>query len=151
MLSQEWERYVKKVVKAAQESEAYERLRGEEGYRLNPRDGLCPEKSLALYDLLVQKMEREPYCRRMGGQRDKLLRARPAFEALDALEQCRVLRQLLNLFTRTGGTADLTRIGLVKNFGALQPSRTVTGYGRALLIHQSPAGLYERAVDLNRL
>ncbi len=151
MLSQEWERYVKKVVKAAQESEAYERLRGEEGYRLNPRDGLCPEKSLALYDLLVQKMEREPYCRRMGGQRDKLLRARPAFEALDALEQCRVLRQLLNLFTRTGGAADLTRIGLVKNFGVMYPSRTVFGCGRALLIHQSPAGLYERAVDLNRL
>ena len=151
MVSEEWEQYIKKIVKAARESMEYERLRGGEGYRPNPRDGLCPEKNLALYDLFVQKMERMPYCQRMSGQRDKLLQARAAFEALDVAQQCCILCQLLNLFSRVGGEADLTGIGLVKNFGILHPSGMISGCAQALLIHQSPTGLYERVVDLNRL
>ena len=151
MVSEEWEQYIKKIVKAARESMEYERLRGGEGYRPNPRDGLCSEKNLALYDLFVQKMERMPYCQRMSGQRDKLLQARAAFEALDVAQQCCILCQLLNLFSRVGGEADLTGIGLVKNFGILHPSGMTSGCAQALLIHQSPTGLYERVVDLNRL
>lgn len=151
MVSEEWERYIQKVVKAARESKEYERLRGGDGYRPNPRDGLCSEKNLALYDLLVQKMERMPYCQRMSGQKDKLLQARSAFENLDVVQQCCILCQLLNLFSRSGGEADLTGIGLVKNFGVLHPSGMISGCAQALLIHQSPTGLYERVIDLNRL
>lgn len=151
MVSEEWEQYIKKIVKAARESMEYERLRGGDGYRPNPRDGLCLEKNLELYNLFVQKMERMPYCQRMSGQRDKLLQARTAFEALDVAQQCCILCQILNLFSREGGEADLTGIGLVKNFGILHPSGMISGCAQALLIHQSPTGLYERVVDLNRL
>ena len=96
-------------------------------------------------------MERMPYCQRMSGQKDKLLRARSAFENLDVAQQCCILCQLLNLFSRSGERVDLTSIGLVKNFGVLYPSGTISGCKRALLIHQSPTGLYERVIDLNRL
>ena len=87
----------------------------------------------------------------MSGQKDKLLQAQSAFENLDVVQQCCILCQLLNLFSRSGGEADLTGIGLAKNFGVLHPSGTISGCTQALLIHQSPTGLYERVIDLNRL
>lgn len=151
MLSYEWERYLKKVVKAAGEYEEHVRMRREGEYRVNPRDGVCMEKNLELYDVFAGKMEGRPYCERMSGQAQKLRAARGRFEALGAADQCSVLRQILNLFTRKGRSADLSMIGCVKNFGVIYPSRTISECDQALLIHQSPTGLFEQIVDLKKL
>ena len=139
------------MIKALNESKEYMDKNGVQAYRINPNDGIDAEKNLALYDLLVEKMEKGAFCTQLRDQHDKLLLARGQFARLNVLDQCHALRQILNIFARKGQYASLECIGLTKNFGVVRPNNCISDRKSALLIHQSPTGLFEKVVDLKTI
>lgn len=151
ILAYAWEEYIKKMIKALNESKEYMDKNGVQAYRINPNDGIDAEKNLALYDLLVEKMEKGAFCTQLRDQHDKLLLARGQFARLNVLDQCHALRQILNIFARKGQYASLECIGLTKNFGVVRPNNCISDRKSALLIHQSPTGLFEKVVDLKTI
>lgn len=148
LLSYEWCRYMKRLLKFDQERTEYERFNAEKQYKISTRDAITNEMNLQLYDVFISKMMNAPYSVRMAGQSSKLMKAREKFIELTVENQTHVLCQIQKLFTRKGKSADLVLLNESVNFGVIAPNRNMSGNNQALLIHQSPTGLYEKVVDL---
>ena len=142
------ERYIQRVVSISQKADEYEKLSRGETYILGEKSEISKEENEALYRFFLEKLSTKPYCIRLSAQIKSLNDAREKFASLDAMNQVRVLRQILKLFTRADRSADLSGIGLGKQVGTIRPAQKLSGCEQALLIHQSPTGLFEQVVDL---
>ena len=109
---------------------------------------ITQEKNLTLYDMLTEKMQAGIYRNRPNPVGDKLQKRRKLFAALSEKEQCKVLLEILKLTSFGLTQADLTQIGESAKAGTMKISKNISDAKEFKLIHQSPAGLYEKEIDL---
>ena len=84
-----------------------------------------------------------------NGMRVKTLEnGREAFAKLPLAGQCRTLREILKFFRCDMQHPDLKSIGGPGTAGVIMKNKEITAWQSAYLLHQSPAGLYRRRVDL---
>ena len=116
-----------------------------------PQDGITSADLLQLYDTFVDKLKNAIYKVRLSAQGDALREKREKFIALAIEQQCIVLSEILHLFQCQSGAADLKLIGGAARAGILVLNNNITKCKQISIIHQSPAGIYEQEIDLNRL
>ncbi len=148
LLSAEWTRYLKQLIRFETKRIEFEKLNKKEGYRITEFDGITVEQNQQLYDIFIDKMGKQPYQSRMGGKQISLRNARGRFCSLSLEDQVHVLCLIQDLLAHVGITIDLRLIGEAKDFGNVKPSQNISSADRALLIHQSPTGLFEKVIDL---
>ena len=105
-------------------------------------------KNEVLYDLLCEKHCTSIYSKRPNPVGEKLKKGKDNFCKLSLNEQIYVLLQILQLSKLSNMGADLTKIGESKKTGSVKINKIISDKDQVLLIHQSPAGLFEQTVDL---
>lgn len=143
ILSEGQERAMKKVVKVV------EQLKQDKNFKINQYDGLEETSLTELYDLLLGKIHTTVYGVRLETQADTLEKGRERFLNASKETQCKVLYEILHLFQCNSSSANLSEIGGPGHGGILLLSNEISKYDTLLLIHQSPTGIFERAIDLN--
>ena len=141
------EKYLRQVLKTCERAAEHTRLHKEE-MPISEFDQVNDNQNLALYDLFAYKLKKTIYNVRLSSQVEKLAKARSKFAKMTIIQQCLILKQLLNLFTCNRSTADLKILDLGGQAGVISTSRTMTGYHSAKLISQSITGLFETERDL---
>ena len=141
------EKYLRQVLKTCERAAEHARLHKEE-MQIGEFDQVNANSNMALYDLFISKLKDTSYHVRLSSQVEKLLEARGKFEKMTVVQQCFVLKQLLNLFTCNRSTADLKALDLGGQAGVISTNRTMSGYQSAKLISQSITGLFETERDL---
>lgn len=112
---------------------------------------LSSEENIKLYDIFIQKLTKGIYSKRPANPVDKLIDAKEVFTELDIKEQCIVLSEMLHLFQcKPLTSANLVSIDLKKYVGTITTARNITSKD-VKLVHQSPTGIYEYTVDLNKI
>lgn len=142
------EQYLRNILKYCERNSEYLRMHKEKELKITEYDKISSEENLRLYDLFVAKLEKTVYNIRLSAQANNLMNAREKFIRLSIENQCKCLKEILNLFTCNKVLADLSIIGLKKNAGVIRTSRTVSNYQSAHLINQSVTGLFETQRNL---
>ena len=104
-----------------------------------------------LYETFLNKLTNTVYAKKLGAQAKTLTEKREKFKELCIEEKCIVLCEILHFFQCQSVTADLKLIGGSGRAGILYLNKNITDCSRIEMIHQSPTGIYEQAVDLNAL
>lgn len=135
VLPPEQEQYLKKVLRAC------ERLKAARGDLeiTQAQNRVSTGENLALYDLLLEKMQIPVYSQRPSSQVKTLTTGRDKFIGLDLTGQCRALAAILALF-RGNGKTDLTGIGGSKVAGTILFSRNVPSDFK--IFYSSVTGFY---------
>ena len=105
---------------------------------------ICKQDNLTLYELLLAKERGSIYRYRPANQAKFLEEKRSIFESLDIKGQCEVLVQIINLFTCTPESANLTKLGGGSSSGIVKFQSQITDK-EARLIHQSPTGIFTKS------
>jgi len=151
VLSNENEKYIKKVLKFVNRANDYaKRDRNRAPLQAGKFDGVTFDENLRIYNILLRKIEDSIFNISLGKYSKKLEAGRELFIKLPVLDQCKVLEQMLNLFACNRVNADLTMIGLVKNTGVMTANRNVGKADSFTIIYQSITGLFEQEVDLQK-
>ena len=132
--------YVKCVEKAVQ-TQFYDRE--QQGRRV-----ITEEKNIALYDLLMEKLNEGIFLKKKTTIVEMLLEGQETFKKLDLEKQCYIIMQIFAWINSTQNGVNLTYIGGAANAGKLKLSKIVSKLSEAILIEQSTTGLYERKIDL---
>lgn len=114
-------------------------------------DKIEKEMLIGLYDTFLSKLQKTVYGRRLGKQEKTLSDKRDIFKNLNMEEQCIVLSEILHMFQCQSGSSNLKLIGGPEKAGILVLNNDVTKCGQIQIIHQSPAGIYEQVIDLQKL
>ena len=114
-------------------------------------DHLEEKKVMMLYETFLNKLINTVYAKKLGAQAKTLTEKREKFKELCMEEKCIVLYEILHFFQCQSVTADLKLIGGSGRAGVLCLNKNITDCNRIEMIHQSPTGIYEQAVDLNAL
>ena len=109
------------------------------------------ERNMELYDILTEKMKEGIYRNRQNPVGEKLQNRRGSFAELKEKKQCKVLLEVLKLTAFGLTEADLTQIQESSKTGIMRISKNISDAEEFKLIHQSPAGLYEREIDLLKI
>ncbi len=138
---------LKKVVKVT------EQLKENKNYKVNEYDGVSSDMLLDLYDVFYRKLCETVYREKLGAQIKTLEEGKEKFLQLSIEEKCQVLYEILHLFQCRSVTADLSKVvgDKHKQVGTLKMSKTISGCQSIYLIYQSPSGIYEQEIDLNKL
>ena len=142
VLSYEQEKYVRNVTKYLSQNK---------DRPLNKYDGITPDKNIALFDTLVDKMNHSVLSLRFGDMGAKIADKREVFCALSSEEQCVVVAEILKILHANVMIGDLTLIKLAKNAGRLYTNMKLSeikGVTSVKLIHQSITGLFEQQIEL---
>lgn len=146
----EKEKYIRNILKVCERAAEYARLHKNEEMPISEYDQVNLKTNLEVYDLFASKVESAVYRIRLSAQSANLRNARGTFEGLSLVQQCNILKQLLNLFACNRTTADLKALGLGGQTGVISTNRTMSGYQSAKLIACSITGLFETERDLLR-
>lgn len=113
-------------------------------------DGITSEKNAFLYNLLLYKLNSKPYCAKYEKPASILSENYDSFLSLSVANQCRVLKQVLNLFKSSAATADLSLLCGKSRIGTIRLSKNTNNYFNQefFLIYQSITGVYEKKFDL---
>ena len=110
-------------------------------------DKLSKEDNLAVYDLLVEKLEKHPYCNLPGNQVETLKKGRSQFEDAECTEQINCLLGLMELLNAKRKNCDLSAAGGAKMAGSIRISSSLSNwkkkYHDVRIIDRSAAGLFE--------
>ena len=156
----EFEKYMRKVLKLCERVSEYAKRK--QVYSISEYDGITSQENKELYVFFKNKLENTVYRIRLSNQAANLKLAQNAFERLSLIDQCSVLKEILNLFTCNRVLADLSLLliyktkregsqelsALPKNAGAILTSRNMTNYESVKMISQSITGLFETERDL---
>lgn len=138
--------YLKKVMKFVNENNI-----NKNKLEVTPYMKLSAEENIKLYDIFIQKLTTGIYSKRPVKPVEKLIDARDIFIKLTVKEQCIVLSEILHLFQcKPLTSANLLSINLKKTVGTLKILKNITAKN-VKLVHQSPTGIYEYTVDLNKI
>lgn len=138
--------YLKKVMKFVNENTI-----NKNKLEINSYMKLSVEENIKLYDIFVQKLTTGIYSKRPANPLDKLINARETFINITVKEQCIVLNEILHFFQcKPKTSANLSLIHLDKNVGQIKIAANITAKD-VKLVHQSPTGIYEYTVDLNKI
>ena len=146
MLEPRWHRYVKNVVKYLERCQ-----KAGKDPEITVFDGLTAEGNAEFYRLLAEKLEGRPYCVRLKAAAETVRGQQEKFISLSVADQCRILRQLLNLFAANAYSADLKLLNGKAGIGILRVSKNLKNLkGKSFrLIHQSVTGFFERETELS--
>lgn len=108
---------------------------------------ITKESNLKIYYLFLGKERDTIYTLRSGNQAKLLEEKEEIFNELNLLEQCKLLLEIVNLFTCNAVDANLKLIGGAANAGSVLFQRTIRG--EVTLIRQSPTGIFVREVPIN--
>lgn len=133
-MKREWVNYIRKIESSAEKDSIVNEITW--------------ERNVELYDILTEKMQAGVYRNRPNPVGEKLQNRRENFAALIEKEQCKVLLEVLKLMAIGLPEADLTKIQESSKTGIMRISKNISNAEEFKLIHQSPAGLYEREIDL---
>ncbi len=145
VLDPEWAQYIKQAAKCV------ERYAGEkEDVRLTVFDAVDARRNCELYQILLAKLALQPYRVKYGTPAKTLAEHAEAFRRLAPLPQCKVLLQILNLFSTNANSADLKLLCGKAGIGILRTSKNLENFaGHSFrLIHPSITGVFEREIDL---
>lgn len=113
--------------------------------------GICAERNLELYDMLIAKSANNLYKNRPASQTKTLQEQRELFKELALNEQIHILGEILKLFKCASTSADFKFIGKGSRCGIIQVGSNITKCMECILINQSPTGVFEQEVDLMKL
>ena len=117
-------------------------------------DKLSKEDNLAVYDLLVEKLGKRPYCNLPGNQIETLMKGREKFAEAGIIEQINCLLGLMGLLNAKQSNCDLTVVGGAKMAGTIRISSSLSNwkkkYRDVRIIDRSAGGLLESTSE-NRL
>ena len=145
VLSPEWAQYIKQAAKCV------ERYAGEkEAVQLTAFDAVDARRNCELYQILLAKLALQPYRVKYGTPAKTLAEHAEAFRRLAPLPQCKVLLQILNLFSTNANSADLKLLCGKAGIGILRTSKNLENFaGHSFrLIHPSITGVFEQEIDL---
>lgn len=113
-------------------------------------DRLTAEENQQLYAMLLEKLENPLYRIKLETAARTVRENTERFGTLSVPDQCKILLQLLNLFSNNAASADLKLLNGKAGIGILLTSKNLDNYaGHSFkLIHQSITGFFEREVDL---
>lgn len=121
----------------------------DKNYKLKDEDRITKDDNEKTYEYLIQKasiLEKMPL---FGKRIDELQKTTEGFKLLDIQAQCNTLVELLKILGCSASTGDLSKMMPSANqLGKGICSARVSNYPSALLINQSPTGLYEEVIDL---
>lgn len=143
-----WQQYIKGIAKYLERC----KVAGRE-LELTRFDGITPQQSVQLYELLLSKLENPRYVVKYETAANTFQEQREKFSTLTEANQCRILMQMLNLFANNAASADLKLLNGKAGIGIVLTSKNLRNYEghRFLLHHQSATGFYEQTVDLLRV
>ena len=145
VLSPEWAPYIKQLAKCV------ERYAGEkEDVQLTAFDAVDAQRNCQLYQILLEKLTLQPYRVKYGTPAKTLAEHAAAFCRLTPLQQCKILLQILNLFSTNADSADLKLLCGKAGIGILLTSKNLENFaGHSFrLIHPSITGVFEQEIDL---
>lgn len=148
-LAPEYTAYLKKVTKYLEENAQ----RRDKRALLEVREitGIKKEWNLGLYQVFVEKLSNSIYRNRPANPKEKLETGKETFEKLSVEEQCIVLGEILHLFQCKPVVADLTKIHASSNTGSVKINKEISNYKSAVLVNQSPTGVYEQVINLLKI
>ena len=115
---------------------------------VTPFDGVDSEKNKALYDFFLKKLSSNCYGKLFTKEGQVLAKRRDDFSMLPVAAQCRIIAEVLKLFTCTAELPNLKELCGSAIGERIRKSANISGLNSAYLIHQSPTGLYEYRTDL---
>ena len=115
---------------------------------VTPFDGVDSEKNKALYDFFLKKLSSNCYGKLFNKEGQVLAKRRDDFSMLPVAAQCRIIAEVLKLFTCTAELPNLKELCGSAISERIRKSANISGLNSAYLIHQSPTGLYEYRTDL---
>ncbi len=140
VLSDEWNRYIKKINNAKERSYSLEYLK--------QKGEITANKNIALYEELMNKHTHSIYVNRPGAMGKKLESGIEGFSNLDLDEQIYILEEILKLSQRLNNGIDISMIGGGKSAGKATINKVVSDLNEFKIINQSVTGLYESQIDL---
>lgn len=145
LLSFDETKCLKKVEKFVQ------RQKGDKNLKIVKADGINEEELLNLYDVFEDKLENTIYKKRLSAQAQTLREKRDNFNKLSIEEKCIVLNEILHLFQCQSTTANLKLIGGPASAGILVMNSNITDCKKIFIINQSPTGVFEKKIDLQKV
>lgn len=114
-------------------------------------DKLEEEALISLYDTFLDKLQKTIYSARLAAQEKTLRDKRDKFITLSREEKSVVLSEILHMFQCQSGASDLRLLGGPAKAGILVLNNNITKCKQISIINQSPAGIYEREIDLKKI
>jgi len=113
-------------------------------------DSIDRETNKVIYQLFIEKLRKAPYNIKFLSTQQALIEQENEFENLPLPDQCRLLLQVMNVFSVGATKGDLSLIGGIKNAGLVRYSKNVFSQKEHhyKLIHQSVTGFFEQEIDL---
>lgn len=147
MVSQEQERYLKKLEKYIQKNS--QRKDKKQNLPVTEYDGLTQESNIRIYDTFIDKLTNTIYSKRPANPVDKLKNKREIFEQLSVECQCIVLNEILHLFQcKPIMGADLSMLGEAKATGIIKKNKIISTCNNVIIVNQSVTGLFKQETDL---
>lgn len=112
---------------------------------------ICSDMNIELYSILAEKHSSSIFAKRPNPVGTKLVKEKETFSKLELVDQVSVLLQILQLSAIGITQADLRAIGGAGIAGKMLISKDISKQEEALLIMQSPTGLYESTIDLKTI
>ena len=136
---------LKKILKFIQ------RQKENKNVKLYAVDELTDADLLHLYDTFLDKLQNTIYKKRLSTQAKTLQEKRNRFVKLKAEEKCIVLGEILHMFQCQSVAANLKLIGGPASAGILVMNSNITDCQNIFIINQSPTGIFEKKIDLQKL
>ncbi|MDD4088903.1 MAG: type II CRISPR RNA-guided endonuclease Cas9 [Tissierellia bacterium] len=149
-VSKEEQDYIKKIMNYINRRKTY-RSNNIEECKITEYDKIIAEQNLKIYDMFLSKLEKRVYKSRLSAQIITLTEKRDRFKALEVEKQCVVLSEVLHMFQCNILNADLSLIGGAKFAGIMVISNEISKCAEALIINQSPTGIFEQKIDLLKI
>lgn len=115
---------------------------------VTPFDGVDSEKNMALYDFFLKKLSSNCYRNLFSKEEQILAKRREDFSNLPVAAQCRIIAEVLKIFTCNAELPNLKELCGSAIGERIRKSANISGLNSAYIIHQSPTGLYEYRTDL---
>ena len=141
-LDYETAKYIKQIVKYADNEN--------EDLNMEEKLEITNKRNLEVYDKLNNKMLEGIYYKRpvINSVIKVINEGKENFEKLSNYEQSKQIKKIIRVFNTTSDGVDLKDIGGSKQTGVLKFSNKISDKSKAILINQSPTGLFERRIDL---
>lgn len=113
-------------------------------------DGLSEEKNLQLYDLLVGKLQKFPYCKIPGNPGELLAKkeTRTKFQTAGLMDQMGCLLGMMQLMGGKVNNCDLSAVGGAKKAGSVVPSSKLSNWAKKYkdvrIVDTSASGLFSK-------
>lgn len=115
-------------------------------------DAIAEEDNKRIYRLFIEKLDKAPFNvqSQFLSMKQTLLNQAGKFEELSLPEQCRLLMEVLKVFSTAAALGNLSAIGAAGSAGRVIYSKNVSSLKghQYKLIHQSVTGFFEQEIDL---